>query len=165
MICCMLCGVFISVILNSTDERGRYVYFKSLYKVGVEGRHKWKDIGRALNLNPKDLNSIEQSCRLPGYRFKKMLLKWFQGKKDCSLNTFFEALNASHVELVSLIPRVDEAITSRIKEIPNSEFHLSLIVGRLLKLYRVGKIFRVAKMFTFSYKTICNSYSIGRSAI
>ncbi len=114
--------VFISVVLNSTDERGRYIYFNSLYQVAVEGRDKWRDIGIALNLNPKDLTSIEQSYRLPGYRFKNMLLKWFQVNEKCYLSTFIEALKARNVQLVSLIPRIEEAIISRTKEIPNSEY-------------------------------------------
>ncbi len=119
----MLCGAFISVVLNSIDEGGSYIYFNSLYQAAVkEGQNKWKNIGIALNLDPKDLTSIEQSYRRPGTHFKKMLLKWFEVNEECYLSTFIEALKARNVQLVSLIPRVEEAIISHTEEIPNSEF-------------------------------------------
>ncbi len=114
---------FISVVLNSTDERGRYIYFNSLYQVAVEGRDKWRDIGIALNLNPKDLTSIERSYQLPGYRFKKMLLKWFEVNEKCYLSTFTKVLKGSNVQLVSLIPSVVETIIStHTEETKKSEY-------------------------------------------
>ncbi len=129
----MSCGAFIVVVLNSTDERGRYIYFNSLYQVAVEGRDKWRDIGIALNLDPDDLTSIEQSYRLPGYRFKNMLLKWFQVNKKCYLSTFTKVLTARNVQHFSLVPRVEKAIISCTKEISaNSKYktlnlHLSMV--------------------------------------
>ena len=119
----MLCGAFISVVLNSTDERGKYIYFNSLYQVTfTQGQNKWKNIGSALDLDPNDIDAIENQSK-PGDCFRQMLLKWFQVNEKCYLSTFIEALKAKNVELVSLIPRVEEAITSITEEVPNSEYN------------------------------------------
>ena len=127
----MLCGAFISVVLNSTDERGDYIYFNSLYQVAFkEGQIKWKNIGSALDLDPNDIDAIEKQSK-PGDCFRQMLLKWFQVNEECYLSTFNEALEARNVELFNLIPRVEAAIFSRTEEIQKSEyktlnFHLSI---------------------------------------
>ena len=111
----MLCGAFISVVLNSTDEGNECIYFNSLYQTAVrEGENKWRDIGIALNLGPDTLTSIDLTNQSkPRECFRQMLLKWFQVNEKCYLSTFIEALKANNVELVNLIPRVKKAIISK----------------------------------------------------
>ena len=120
----MLCGAFISVVLNSTDEGSDYIYFKSLYQVTfTQGQNKWRDIGLALNLSSDTLTSIATSNQSnPRDCFEQMLDKWFQVNEECYLSTFIEALKARNVELINLIPRVEAAIISRTEEIRKSEY-------------------------------------------
>ena len=118
----MLCGTLISVVLNSIDEGGSFIYFNSLYQaMFIQGQNKWRDIGSALNLSPNVIDAIAKQSK-PEYCFRQMLLKWFQVNEKCYLSTFIEALKASNVQLFSLIPRVEEAIISHAKEIQKSEY-------------------------------------------
>jgi predicted DNA binding CopG/RHH family protein len=81
----------------------------AIYKITIEVKHLWHEVGVALGLEEEKLKAIEQRCSDDSLRYQELLKEWIESWNGANWKKLLCAFRSSNVQAVPLSNKVERS--------------------------------------------------------